>query len=629
MDPRLLEYYNVELKFLREMGGEFAEAFPKIAGRLGLDAFECADPYVERLLEGCAFLASRVQLRIDAEFPRVTQHLLEMIYPNYLAPTPSMVIAQFSPDVAENALAEGYVIARGETLRGSLEKGVNTACEFRTAHAVTLWPIKVSEAEYIASPAGLPPLEMDDGSRVKGGIRIRLKCPGGHKFSGLELDALTFHLRGEGDVPARIYEHLFADAIGYAIGSVPERIQQEALTVVGRDNIQRAGFSEEEALLPSPPPSFSGYRLLHEYFAFPNRFLFFTLTGLSSQLRQQDLDEIDIIIPLTRIDPALDGRLDASLFALFCTPAVNLFPKRADRIHLNDKDHEYHVVPNRSRPMDFEIHSVTKVTGYGPDMRRGQTFHPFYSVTDISCHLPGYAYYALAREPRRYPTHSRKAGPQSASHTGGEVFISLVASDQAPYDHRLRQLALETLCTNRDLPLHMPIHREESDFSLESGAPVLATRCIAGPSRPRASFAFGQTPWRLISHLSLQYLSLLNADGGHRGTEMLREILSLYDHVGDRQTQKQIEGLRSVTSRAITRRLPGKGPVTYGRGIEITLTMDEEFFGGAGIFPLGAVLEEFVSRYVSINAFTETVLVSTERGEIMRWPTRIGRRQIA
>src|SRR5512134_4029355 len=129
MDPRLLRYYNQELQHLREMGAEFAQQFPKIAARLGVDGIEVADPYVERLLEGAAFLAARVQLRLDAEFPRFTQRLLEIVYPNYLAPTPSMLIAQFQPDLGEANLAAGFKIRRGAGLHSLLGKGDVTACE--------------------------------------------------------------------------------------------------------------------------------------------------------------------------------------------------------------------------------------------------------------------------------------------------------------------------------------------------------------------------------------------------------------------------------------------------------------------------------------------------------------------
>src|SRR5688572_18807568 len=131
MDPRLLQYYNLELQHLREMGAEFAEQFPKIAARLGMNGLEVTDPYVERLLEGVGFLAARVHLKLDAEFPRFTQALLETVYPHYLAPTPSMLVAQCSPDPNDPNLATGFTVPRGSTMQGVMAGDDATACEFR------------------------------------------------------------------------------------------------------------------------------------------------------------------------------------------------------------------------------------------------------------------------------------------------------------------------------------------------------------------------------------------------------------------------------------------------------------------------------------------------------------------
>ncbi len=154
MDPKILRYYNRELQHVREMGAEFAREYPKIAGRLGLEGIECADPYVERLLEGFAYLSARVQLKVDAEFPAFTQHLLQIVYPHYLAPTPSMAVVQFQPDLNEAGLAQGYSIARGTMLRSTVGQDDRTPCEYRTAHETHLWPLEIKEAKYFGSTAG-------------------------------------------------------------------------------------------------------------------------------------------------------------------------------------------------------------------------------------------------------------------------------------------------------------------------------------------------------------------------------------------------------------------------------------------------------------------------------------------
>ena len=622
MDPRLLEYYNRELQHLRELGGEFAREFPKIAGRLGLEGFECADPYVERLLEGFGFLAARVQLKMDAEFPRFTQHLLEIIYPHYLAPTPSMAVVQFQPDPTEGALEKGFVVPRGGELRSILGKGEQTPCEYRTAQDVTLWPLELIEAQYFAGREPAAQLEPADLTRVRAGIRLRLRTTlPDLPISKLALDHLQLYLHGSDVLPGRLYEQLLANTV-LVVARPGERPAPWYEKIPG-NAIRRLGFEDEQALLPCPPPSFHGYRLLHEYFAFPQRYLFVEVSGLGPAVRRCVGRELEVLILLSRPDPALENVVAAANFALFCTPAINLFPKRADRIHLSDQVAEHHVVADRTRPMDFEVYQVTGVTGIGADNEE-QDFLPFYASYDRLSQRDRRSFYTVHRMPRQLSDRQRRHGPRS-SYVGSETYLALVDADETPYRGSLRQLAVTTLCTNRDLPLHMPVGRGDTDFNLVSGAPVGSVRCLAGPTSPRQSPAHGDTAWRLISHLTLNYLSLADSDA-RQGAVALRELLALYGDLADTAVRKQIDGVCSIQAAPITRRAPIPGPIAFARGLEVAVTLDENAFEGVGGFILGAVLEQFFAKYASINSFTETVVKTTERGEIMRWPARIGRR---
>ncbi len=620
MDPRLLRYYNRELQHVREVGAEFARDYPKIAGRLGLEGLECADPYVERLLEGFGFLAARVQLKVDAEFPRFTQNLLEMVYPHYLAPTPSMAVVQFEPDLSEGSLANGFKIPRNSVLRSRLGKGDQTACEYRTAHELQLWPLELLEAEYFsyAGKLGLP-----DVKDAKAGIRLRLRSTAGLSFDQLSLDDLPVYLRGSDELPMQIYERMLANAVALVV--MPADQHNPDYQVLGTTHIQRFGFDEDQALLPYSARSFSGYRLLQEYFAFPSRYMFIEFKNIGAAVQRCHDTEIDIVMLLNRSDAYLEKVITKDNFSLFCSPAINLFPKRTDRIHLSDRDYEYHIVPDRSRPMDFEVYQVTSVEGYGTSADQAQEFLPFYAAKDIDCDGTQNAYYALQRTPRLISSRQRRHGARS-SYLGSEAYLSIVDASEAPYRSDLKQLAVSTLCTNRDLPLHMSIGQGNSDFTMEMGAPVQVVRCIAGPTAPKPSSVEGETAWRLISHLSLNYLSLADSDA-KQGAATLRELLTLYSDTSEAATQKQIEGVKSITTQGITRRMPIGGPITFGRGLEVNVTLNEADFEGSGVFLLGAVLEQFFSKYVSINSFTETVIRTQDRVEIMRWPTRIGRRQ--
>lgn len=630
MDPRLLRYYNEELRHLREMGAEFAQEYPKIAGRLGMEGLEVADPYVERLLEGFAFLAARVQLKVDAEFPRFTQHLLERVFPHYLTPTPSMAVIQYQPDFSEGGLVEGPVVPRHMVLRSVLGKGEQTPCIYRTAHEVALWPLTITEAEYLGTAAAVTALGAPALSGLRAGIRLRLRIGGEVSFDQLPLDRLVLYLRGADALPMHLYEQFHGNGLG--VVALPTERPATWHRILPRTAIRQVGFDDEQALLPYTARSFQGYRLLAEYFAFPQRYLFVELGGLRTALSRCTAREIDLIVPLNVSDPLLEQGLDKDHFALFCTPAINLFPKRADRIHLSERFAEHHLVVDRTRPLDFEVFSVTEMTGHGVTAEEEQVFLPFYAASDIGAMRGHTAYYVLRREPRLISSKARRFGPRS-SYIGSEVFISLVDAAQAPYSSNLRQLGVSTLCTNRDLPLQMSLGQGQTDFTLETGAPVTGVRCVSGPTRPRPSSAEREISWRLISHLTLNYLSLADSDsrrtGPATGAAALRELLRLYSTPGDAALRKQIEdGVRSVDALSVTRRMPIPGPIAFGRGLEITLTLDEAAFEGAGVFLLGAVMERFFARYVSINTFTQTLVRTENRGEIMRWPARIGLRQI-
>src|SRR5688572_15413599 len=358
MDPRLLHYYNRELQHLREMGGEFAREFPKIAGRLGLESFECADPYVERLLEGFAFLTARVQLKIDAEFPRFTQHLLELVYPHYLAPVPSMAVVQMQPLMGEGALASGVKIPAGSVMRSLLGRGEQTACDYRTGHEVTLWPIELASVEYTGFLGDLGSIRLPTRKTAKAAIRLKLRTTGGVRFDQLPLERLPLFLRGGDELSMRVYEQLLGNVVGSALRP-PGQHHDAPYAVVGSPATRPVGFEDAEALLPYGPRSFQGYRLLQEYFALPARFLFLELAELASGVRNCPTPEFEVCILLDRHDPSIEPLIAPENFELFCTPAINLFPRKTDRIHLSDRDNEYHVVPDRTRPLDFEVHSIT------------------------------------------------------------------------------------------------------------------------------------------------------------------------------------------------------------------------------------------------------------------------------
>jgi type VI secretion system protein ImpG len=656
MEPRLLELYNSELRHVRGMGEEFAREFPKIAGRLGLSRFECADPYVERLLEGFAFLAARVQLKLEAEFPRFTQHLLDVVYPHFLSTMPAMMIAQFQPDAREGSLANGFTIPRSTALLSHPTGANQTLCEFRTAHPVELFPVELSHAEYFLRSHRNHTLPAVPAA--KSGFRFVVRATPVAPLSRTRLDKLVLFLRGDSALSSRLYEQILGHAVAViARPLVPQSPAQELPReprfdrswdatpdptqslkhdagpdqttsrelILDRSAVRSVGFREDEALLPVNQRSFQGYRLLQEYLAFPQRFHFIEINGLQPAVARCQAPELEVFVLLDAAYTGQERLVQRDDFALHCTPAINLFPKRADRIHLTDRHSDFHVIPDRTRPLDFEVHSVTRVVGHGLHGSDEQEFLPFYGQHSGQLLSQQGAYFATERRARMT---SEATSRRDAAATGCELFLSLVDAAESPYRSDLRMLSVQTLCTNRLLTADMPLGFSQTDFTLQMAAPIHAVRCLAGPTLPATSPAMqrAELGWKLIHLLSLNYLSLTDSNA-EDGATALREMLSLHCHRTDPALQKQIDGVRHVDVQPVTRRLPMSGPIAFGRGLQITLRCDESCFEGSGVFLLGSVLEQFFARYASINSFTELVLQTAQRNEVYRWPLRTGRRQ--
>ena len=623
MNPRLFEHYRRELQHAREMGAEFAQEFPKIAGRLGLESLECSDPYVERLLEGFAFMTARVQLKLETTYSKLARHILEMVYPDYLAPTPSMLIAQFVPSMSEGSLEQGYVIERGTRMRSQIGDDEQTECEFRTSHDLSLWPVSVSGIKFLSSRATIEMSGVAPAREIRSALEMELTLREGLSFSELSLDDLSIYLCGSDNTGARLYEQMFAHTKQVAIVADDRELKSPRKPV----ELVRQGFDDSEALLPVRAANFQGYRLLQEYFTLPERFQFMKVRNLKGRFNQHDGSTIKLVFLFDNVDDVLAEIYSIENFRLHCVPAINLFPKQVDRIHLSRTKHEYHVVPDRTRPVDYEIFSVDDVEGFGTNQADTESFYPYYNVNEKR--RTAKSFFNIHREPRELSAAAKRRGPRS-SYIGGEIFISLVDANDAPYRTDMRQLAISTLCTNRDLPLQMPVGRHDSDFKLDIGAPVDSIRCVAGPTIPKQSRAHYRDAWLLVSNLSTNYLSLVDptSESGEASAAMLRQKLELYTDENKGVDRRQLEGILAVKTKPAVRQRMYRGRIEVAHGLDITLTLDESAFQGTGAYLFGSVLERFFARYTTINSFTETTLETIQRNQIERWQVRLGQRHL-
>ncbi len=651
MNREFLDLYNQELKVLEEHAKEFADEYPGIAERLGGLVGEKMDPMVGGLLEGAAFLAARVQLKLKHEFPEFTNNLLEQLIPNYLAPTPSALLAGFAPGYSDPALRETQHIARGSYIDATYrERDRRVSCRYRLCAGVTLTPFAIANVEYFASPGPLQALGLSVGAEGLAGLRVSLTCrmaatpedemPDAEArkqpefwFAGCRVKELPVHILGAENDAIALYEQLFANCIGIYFRHLDD-FGDPVITPAPPDCLQQIGFDEDEALLPNDKRIFRGFDLLREYFWFPRKFLGFRLTRLAGIMPALQAKSVDILFVFDVANPRLSAAVKPSFLALHAAPAINLFEKTVDRIPVRSNQHEYHVVADRSRTLDYEPHAIVDVTAHYTGGREKEPVFPLYSSPDGASPTHG-LFYTVRRLPRRRSSEERRIG-RASDYTGTDMFVTLVEPALVDEDTSVAELGVRALCSNRHLTEHLPVGEGGADFRLIDNV-TLRIDCLAGPTAPRepvvtqlrgrGETAFtGVIAWRLINMLSLNQFGLVQRGAG-RNAQALTEILSLFADLADSATERKLRGIRGVDSRPIVRRFRQRTGMGAARGLEVAVTVDEKAFEGSGVFLLGALLDRFFTEYAAINHFTQVVVRTVERGQIMRWPPRAGGRR--
>jgi type VI secretion system protein ImpG len=608
MIDELLTYYNSELAFLREQGAEFAEKYPRVAARLLMEADKCEDPHVERILEGVAFLTARIRRKIDDEFPEITDSLLSILDPHSQRPIPSMSIVQLVLNREGVKLTNGFTVARGSRLNSRPVAGV--PCRFQSAYPVTLWPVEVEAArldpDRVVVP-GKPP-------EAVALLQLTLRCSAGATFSSLQIDRLRFHLDGAGPLPYTLHELLLNNVCGVQIRGRPSPDRPFETVPLPPRSIVPVGFDRDEGMLPGSSRSFVGYRLLQEYFAFPEKFLFFDLDGLRSLAGRNFGDSIELLFFLDR-SPRHDLTVQPENFRLGCTPVVNLFSMVAEPIPLSQTQTEYRVVPDVHRTSATEVFSIDEVTSTGGFLDEPVAYEPFYSSRHARPgHAPSTSWYATRRP------SGKKDDP------GTEVFLSFVDRGFNPKAPAAETMTVHVTCTNRDLPGRLPFGGEQGDFELEAQGPISRVRCLRKPTRALRPPLGRDAQWRLISRLALNHLSL--TDDEH-GLDALRELLLIEDYADSAVSRQQIGGITGVSSRRIAGRTGRKTGNAVCLGMEVTIEFDETQYVGSGVFLMASVLERFLGLYASINSFTQLTARTRQReGILKRWPPRAGDRTL-
>jgi type VI secretion system protein ImpG len=599
MDDDLLSYYNQELAYLTRLGAEFAEQHPAAAGRLRISADSAEDPHVSRLLQGVAFLNARIHRRLDDEFPELTNALLAQLYPHYLAPIPSMAICAFH---AERDLPEARLLPAGSEIETEPTDG--ETCRFRTTQETQLWPLEIDNA----SLSGRPFISPANPPGSVSLLRLTIRCMAPEMtFAQLAPDTLRFFIRGGSSDARRLYELIFNNTVAVAIA---ESNTDPSPLLLEPTSIRPVGFEVSEGMLPYRSHSPPGYRLLTEFFAFPEKFHFFDVTGLARKTGISGGRKLDIYFYFNRAANKLEGNVSADHFALGCTPMINLFRHRAEAIPLTHTAYEYRVIPDNRRPGTLEIYSVDNVM---VTSRSGEaiSYVPFFGLTHSS---------ANGRAARFWHAVRRASGGRNS---GSETFVSFVDLEGNPSQPGDAVASLETTCFNCDLPAKLPFGAGRPRLRLMQAVPgVASVACLTAPTPTLRPPSRKESAWRLISHLTLNHLSLVDQQ---TGPEALREILRLYDFRDAPDTRAMIDSILSVKAAPAVARAPDSIMSAICHGLDVTIELDEQRASGAGVFLLASVLERFIGLYASINAFTRlTATVEGRAGVLRTWTPRAG-----
>lgn len=614
MLEELLPYYERELGHLRQLSGEFARRYPKIAGRLMLEGDQCEDPHVERLIEGFAFIAARIHRKLDDEYPEIAESMLQVLYPHYTQPLPSCTILQLETDPAKPEIAGKYAIGRHHPVLAPSVGGVQ--CKFRTCYDVNLWPIKVKEAT-LTLTAGSDYLRRiaPESTAV---ITLTLETQGHLPVGKIGLDRLRFFLDGDPQLMHLLYELLCARVSRIRVGDGSDDL---AHTVdLPASSLQPVGFGRDENLFDYDARSFVGYRLLSEYFSFPEKFMFIDLAGLDHPALKSGSEQLTIQFMLDEYrDSERHVRLAESLapanFKLGCTPAINLFRQAAEPIRVTHQRDAYPVFADSRKQNAFEIiriDNVVRVEKVGSE-ERSQAVPSFYAVN-----------HASMAETARFFWHASRERSVRENDKGTDLTLNLVDLDFQPVRPEAEVLSLEVTCSNRDLPEQIPFGGSSSathtDFSLPGHSVVKRARVLRKPTASQRLPNKRGLQWRLVSHLSLNYLSIVEG-----GKDALQEMLSLYNFSDSQANARQVQGIVGISSQPGVTRVASRDFSGYVRGTELTLTLDEEYYVGVGMYQFASVLERFFALYCTPNSFIRLHLRSRQQTEeIAVWKPRTG-----
>ncbi|ASL46783.1 hypothetical protein bAD24_III05295 [Burkholderia sp. AD24] len=583
----LLPDYEHELALLRGSLGRFAQHFPKVAARLAISGDHSEDLHVERMIQSAALLNARSNARINDEVPEFTRALLEVLYPEYLRPFPSCSIAQFMGSSALETLREPFVIKRGVEL-----KARGSEYCFRTAHQVVLAPLRISHARY--DPNATAPANVQLSQNTTGVMTLSLAAlsPGQQLGTAIP-QAVRVFVDGPRTTVAATIDTLLQRAKVAFVEADGNGRWIELPTVP----LSAAGFGNDEALIERADGGQSPFRLLLEYFAFPDRFDFIDIDFAALRRKTGPCERLSLHLPVSGLhrDSATARAmhsLAAANFRLFCTPVVNLFRRPAEPVSLKDTPISFYpVVPQALNALEVAVYSVDAVRA---------------TQGSVITHIESYP--SLSHGGNLYWLAERDTRPGRFT-AGQGTLLSLIDRDGEPVQPSAEQIDAELTCTNGNLPASL-------SFGNPAGDLIYGDKALAGSimmlRRPGASLPLAVTRgrlWKLLSMISAGPVSL-----DQSGLPALKGLLAQHVSSPSTATARHIEGIVGLARESVMEWMPMKPSPMMVRGIRVRVTIDEAAFAGHAISTFVRVLESVFVRYAPINSFAQLVLVSQQNG---------------
>jgi type VI secretion system VasI/ImpG family protein len=592
-----LDYYRDNLAYLRSLSAEFSAEFPKIAGRLGLGEFECEDPYIERLLEGTAFLSARVEKKLDEGYVTLLESVLNSVAPSVLFPIPSGAVLELALNPGNEQVRSGTTLPAGTVLDAFIPT-INSPCRFSTLEDAYLSPLAVTETEYITR--SLSDFGVNNPQGLAG-LRIKLASSGGLPSS---VERLTFYINlAEADA-SLLLRQIMHETVGMYIRS---GTSEEFLPLSGPslDMPLASGLK----LLPGRIKGHVlGLKVLQNFLAYPAFFKFFSLENLQGVF-DASANTAELLLVFNQRESSLVS-LKGSSLRLNCVPGVNLFAKRADRVMIEKEAYQFHVVPDKAAPRDYEIVHIQSLEFFNEQNETLFFANNFYEDNPLSEKTKKNFF-----SQQRRKTLVNSVNTRRSSYDGAEVFVSFSAQDRRMEE--AYQFAADTICTNRDLALLLP------ETSLSSHSPFLSgATFISRPTRPEYSLFSrqGTSDFSKLSHIVFN-LSALLWQNGKFPLDALRTLLGSYHIHSREETERMLEGLVSLESESAAFRFIRKGAVFFELGWKVSFTLDETAYAGMGYYIFGKIVAEVLKSFAPVNTILEIHFLTKQSGRIAVWKT--------